>query len=93
MPILMELRDKLEAEAKEEQLFVLNLCSRLHLELKDFNLSLEQIEERVWKSVGWYKNDLARVWKRPLSKDEAKAWQLIQQEAKRLIRNDFKLKY
>ena len=92
MPILMELRDKLEAEAKEEQLFVLNLCSRLHLELKDFNLSLEQIEERVWKSVGWYKNDLARVWKRPLSKDEAKAWQLIQQEAKRLIRNDFKLK-
>lgn len=91
MPVLKGIRFQLKQEAKIEQEFVKSLSSRLAAEC-DLLDKVEEIEPLVWKAVRWFKEEVVKVWKRPITKNDAKAWVMITQETKRLIRDTFKLK-
>lgn len=82
MPILKELKQNLIKEHNEEKEFV----KAIHTELKSSYPELKTMkEEEVWKCVAWWKDELVTVWKRPISKNNTKAWNQIRKQL--LIQN------
>jgi len=43
-------------------------------------------EELIWKAVNWWKTKV--IWKRPILREEAKAWRMVKSKVRRMIEND-----
>lgn len=70
MPMLYKLRDERRKEIALEAEFVKLIAGQ-----NGFS------ESDVWAAVEWWKNKV--IWKRPLTKDDAKAWRMIVAKLKR----------
>lgn len=70
MPMLYRLRDERRKELVMEAEFVKLVAGQ-----NGFN------ESGVWAAVDWWKNKV--IWKRPITKDDAKAWRMIVAKLKR----------
>ena len=69
----LKVGDKVTAtvlELENEKGFVEGMSRRLNVDKKI-----------VWEAIDWWKNKV--IWKRPLTKDDAKAWRMIE---KRIIK-------
>lgn len=75
LPVLYQIKKMRLEEIKWEKGFV-----------KSMALDLECDEKLVWDAVDWWKNKV--IWKRPIRKDDAKAWRMIKQRLKRKIENE-----
>jgi hypothetical protein len=78
LPVLYEIKKMRLDEIKWEKGFV-----------KSMALELECKEEDVWAAVDWWKHKV--IWKRPIRKDDAKAWRMIKARLKRNIKEPMKL--
>lgn len=90
LPILWGIRKDLIEEQKQEDNFAMMLESKVKAEDKRFaELNLGGI---IKDSIRWWKDEVVKVWKRPITKDNIKALRMIEQEVRRRIRDEFKLK-
>jgi hypothetical protein len=75
IPTLKEIRKKRLEELDWERKFVEALRDRMEVEDK------EGLERKIWECVEWWKNKV--IWKRPISKDDSKAWRMIEAKVRR----------
>ncbi len=78
MPILINLRQLRLKELEWENEFVKSMRDRMSLDLK---FDRELIEKKIWECVEWWKGKV--IWRRPINKDDSKAWRMIESKVKR----------
>ena len=74
MPILYEIKKQRLKELQEESKFVKGLID----DLKRTNNKLENVEQKVWDMVEWWKTK--NKWKRAISENDEKAWRMIKKK-------------
>jgi len=100
MPILRGLKRELIDESKWENNFVEMLANRIAISVmlnKDESkihsiIQQYRIQDKIWTAINWWKNDKPTVWKRPISKDDKKAMEMIEKEVKSKIKKQYKVK-
>ena len=90
MPILRGLKKKLIEEKEQEKHFVNALKNKMVLEVPQF--ADHDVEGLIWKCVQWWKEEVVTIWKRPISKDDKKAMDMITKRVKSQARKKFKIK-
>lgn len=90
MPVLRGIKEALIKEQAEEKQFVDAMVDRLSVKIGDA-VPTAEIRSAIWSRVKWWKDELVTVWKRPLSKDEGKAWSTIELHATRDLQKDNKI--
>lgn len=89
MPVLRGIKEELIREHKEEKAFAEALAERLFSKIEG-KIEKTAILQNIWGRVKWWKDELVTVWKRPLSKDEGKAWSTIELHVLRDLQKDTK---
>jgi hypothetical protein len=74
LPVLIEAKKTRLEELKWEKEFVRMTVEEL------FRENIIVNEEKVWEAVNWWKNKV--IWKRPITKDDAKALRMIKSKLK-----------
>lgn len=90
MPLLLGLREQLKEEKEWEKGFVEAL--RFRLEASYPELVNHPLEELIWESIDWWKNEAVSVWKRPITEHDAKALAGVEKRALSQAKKRFKLK-
>lgn len=86
LPLLWTIKKKLLEELEWEKKFV----TFTEIEIKNetgIDSSID-LKPYIWKAIDWYKFEVVKVWKRPITSEDAKALRMIKQEAKRVIRDE-----
>lgn len=89
MPLLWGLRDNLETDMKLEAGFADAMAFELS---HKYNVDIELAKSTIKDSINWWKNEIVKVWKRPINRNEGKAWRMIKEEAIRRLKKQHKLK-
>jgi len=56
--------------------------------VKAMSIEMKCKEELIWKAVNWWKTKV--IWKRPILKEEAKAWRMVKGKVRRMIEKENK---
>jgi hypothetical protein len=75
MPLLWTLKAKLKVEKEWEDGFIRSLGNELSNQLSIADVDM--IHDEIMKAINWWKNDVVKVWKRPLYKDDLKAHRMV----------------
>jgi len=81
MPVLEEIRRRRLEEIELEKGFVKLVAGRLDCS-----------DEMVWDAIHWWKMEIVPVWKRPITKDDAKALRMIERRIKSQMKKGVKSK-
>ena len=88
MPVLWGIRDNLLKDQKEENEFSDIMARELDLMFKidDFDL----VKQLVTENISWWKDEIVKVWKRPIDKDQKSAWKMIKERTISILKKTHK---
>jgi len=76
MPLLWNIKQRLESEQKQELEFVRGLVE----DMKRKGEKIKNPKENIYEAINWWKTK--NKWKRPISQDDEKAWKMIRKKLK-----------
>jgi len=93
MPILWTLKAKLKEEKQWETGFIKSLSGELAGQFGVVGVNgHEMIAQEIVSAIEWWKNEVVKVWKRPISKDDLKAHRMIKDRVVSKLKKVFKKK-